>query len=240
MLKGYYDGGGANGVSRPVVVLAGYFAEDAQWPQFEAAWSDALGDAPSMHAVHAYHRTGNYKGCNVHESRALLGRCVSVLAALDPAIFTAVSCVVPCEEYERVRTELAPLLQDKPIQAFCVDHTVGLMFQTIGADASEPTKHLKQIVFDRNEPFLHWMNRVYTAPPKRKVWWTSFVDNISVGDSSTVRGLQAADVLAWVVHRQYSQGDCPEWHAALTVKTESSRHAVYTYERIRGEFRSNG
>jgi hypothetical protein len=220
-------------------VLAGYYAEDVHWPQFTAAWSDALGHAPPMHAAHAYHRTGAYKRWNVRDSRALLGRCVEVLAGLDPARFTAVSCVVPCQDYNRVRSDLAPLLEDKSIHAFCVDHTVGLMFQTFGVDDSDPTKYLKRIVFDRNEPFLHWMNRVNIAPHKRKAWWTQFVDDISPANSSLVPELQAADVLAWVVHRQYSHGDCPEWHGALTARTASNRHAAYTsLEQIKREFRT--
>jgi hypothetical protein len=54
------------------------------------------------------------------------------------------------------------------------------------------------------------------------------VDSITSDDSSTVLGLQSADVLAWVVYRHYNRGDCSDWHAALTAKTKSSRHAVFT------------
>jgi hypothetical protein len=101
------------------------------------------------------------------------------------------------------------------------------MFRQVGADMADPTKNLKQIVFDRNERFLHWMNRVYTAPATRRAWWVPFVAGITAGDSSLILPLQAADVLAWVVGRQQAYADCPEWHATLTVGYPTKAHAVY-------------
>jgi hypothetical protein len=106
------------------------------------------------------------------------------------------------------------------------------MFQRVGFDNSDPTKHLKLVVFDRNEPFIRWMYRVFTAARERRAWWTAYVDDIHTGDASQDLPLQAADVLAWCVGRQHFRHDCQEWYDTLTWGYPPSAHTVYDCGRI--------
>jgi hypothetical protein len=234
VVRGYFDGGGANNIPDPVVALAGYFADDAAWPDLENAWAGVIGDGPPMHAAHAFAAAGVYAGWDRRESRNRLGKCVDILAALDRTRFTAVWCLVPADDYERVQND-RPKLKDKPIHAFCVDHTVGLMLNQIGYDQNNPEKFLKQAYFDQNEGFVHHMYRVWTGPRALRPRWVELFDQISTAKSETVLPLQAADVLAWTIYRQYSRRDVAEWYEALTFGWDTGTYHIYNYDSIKSE-----
>jgi hypothetical protein len=233
VLKGHYDGGGNTGHgSVKTVALAGYFANDEDWIELEKPWAQVIGDGPAMHAYEAFHCCGKYKGWDRGAAHRRLGDCVEVLAALDRQRFHGVSCVVPIHEFERAKQD-RPRLEKKAIHALCVDHCVGPMFRSIGHDDRDPNRYMKQIVFDRNEKFLRYIDQVWRGPRSKHPWWVPYCDSVSSANSERVLPLQAADVLAWTVRRNYAEHDCDEWHAALVSGyADPSAHVVYDHARL--------
>jgi hypothetical protein len=230
VLKGYFDGSERHGI----VVLAGYIAEDCLWPEMELAWANVLDGGPAMHATDAYNCQGDYADWNPNDAHARIDQCVALLHGLDRERFRAYSCVVPLDDFLRVAQHHPERFRNKSVRAFCVDHCVGPMFRHVGVDPHDPSKYLKQVFFDQNERFLHWMNRVFTAPKKRRPWWWSFCAGITPANSRLLLPLQAADVLAWVVGRCYThcEPQVQEWREALVSGYGPSAHVVYDYASV--------
>jgi hypothetical protein len=230
VLKGFFDGSERDGI----VVLAGYIADDGFWPEMESAWARVLDGGPPMHATDAYNCQGDYEGWNLKDAHARIDECVALLHRLDRERFRAYSCVVPFHDFLRAAQQHPERFRDKSVRAFCVDHCVGPMFRHVGFDPGNPDKYLKQIFFDQNERFLHWMNRVYTAPRKRRPWWAYFCAGITPADSRLFLPLQASDVLAWVVGRCYTHGELQvqDWREALVSGYGPSAHVVYDYASL--------
>ena len=244
----YLDGSGdtSNGrAAQRVVTLASIAAYKTAWDLdlFTVQWDDLVrqnGGEP-IHAT-TLHSTGSYD---------ILERAVGVVASLVRPSFHVFGCALDLADYSRV-LPLSPSLQlpqhddrPKPPEAICVDWCVGGLFDRMDIDVDDPLTADIGLVFDRNEEFLHWIYRVWTAPFQKRPWWArkrrrgAFPDariaTIVPGDSDSYRELQAADVVAWVLTRRWTHGDRNDWYAAITAGREGD-FMRYDYDALSKAF----
>lgn len=217
VLQAFYDGSGKDS---SVLTLAGTAADAGIWPAFERVWGQIVNDLNAGKPIHAADlmRNGNSAGARV------VNACVDLLASLDADAYPMRCCSVNMTDFVRVQHARPALGRKKPA-ALCVDVCVGDLFNHLDIDWDEPgTSPLIEIVFDRDEPFLHTIYRVFTAPAKHRPDWARAVrdfpqrpriNSIRAGDTADFLELQAADVLAWVANRHHVTGDHEDWWGKL-------------------------
>jgi len=109
----------------------------------------------------------------------------------------------------------------RPIPAICANYTVGGLRVPKGEDVI--------LYFDRNEEFLHQVNRVWLKLKKRKdSGWARQTRGIIPVDSSQY-AIQAADFIAWTMNREQTHGDYAEWTTSAKMLSESK---LYDYDAI--------
>jgi hypothetical protein len=169
----YLDGSGDEhkGDAQEFVSLAAIAAYKEQWERgFHGAWDELIG----LNAGKRIHAAELYEKGFV----AILDRAVSLIAALQRPSFHVLSCVVNLADYRRVMPLCPKLLNPpdddrppKPAEAVCVDWCVGHLLNRVEIDYETQTPVDIGLVFDRNEEFLRWIYRVWTAPRQIRPWW---------------------------------------------------------------------
>jgi hypothetical protein len=199
VLKAYYDGC-SDGHQREAVTLTGVAATEEVWPNFEQAWTEALrkhlvkDDIVHMVDLMGFHENfsrGN--GWDENQRRALLVGLFNVWGKLYDYDLEARSCTVMLDDWKRADKQLEQLPEPEVI---CVNFCVGGLRLPLSC-GNEPKPVL--LYFDKNEPFMHKINRVWQR--KRKIANTLFsqIRTIEKADSRCFP-IQAADILAWIVN----------------------------------------
>jgi Protein of unknown function (DUF3800) len=235
--------------SQEYVALASIAAYKEQWDAaFQAAWDELvrLNGGEPIHAA-ALHRNG---------STDILGRAVHEVAALRRPSFHAFGCVVSLADYARA-VPLCPKLSEpplddrpKPPEAVCVDWCVGGLFDRLEIDFDKKAPTDIGLVFDRNEGFQHWIQRVWTAPFEKRPWWARKrvgrddwerprIAGIASGDMESYTQLQAADVIAWVIRRKETHGDRNEWYDEITAGRRAD-FKYYNFKRLLVRYAPDG
>lgn len=198
-LKAYYDGC-SDEQQREAVTLTGVAATEEVWPDFERAWLAVLqkhlvkDNIVHMADLMGFH--GNFSrenGWNEDQRRALLIDLFNVWGSMHDVDFEARSCTVILDDWTRANDELEQLVEP---EAICVNFCVGGLRLPLSC-GNEPKPIM--LYFDRNEPFMHKINRVWER--KRKIANTLFsqIRTIEKADSEYLP-IQAADILAWIVN----------------------------------------
>jgi len=182
------------------------------------------------------------------EQLALLDRAIAIVSGLRSDAFHPFGCVVDLADYRRAQPDcpelvsptLAPEpIKPKPAEAVCVDWCVGRLFGRVWYDRANPNPPDIELFFDRDEPFLHWINRVYNGEPAKRPWWAKRgrrngdprVAGIYPSSKKERPEIQAADIIAWVCNRHHTKGDVGDWHAAIT-KGREADFKFYNYKRL--------
>jgi len=182
-----------------------------------------------------------------HGAIETLERAVQVVARLDRPSFHWFGCVINLIDYAKV-VPLCPALSDPPHddrptppEAVCVDWCVGGLFDRLEIDYEKKAPTDIELIFDRNEDFLHWIHRLWVAPFEIRPWWARNrvrddwerprIARIVDGDSNSYLELQAADVIAWVIRRRRTHGDRNDWYEALTLGREAD-FKYFNYKRL--------
>ena len=142
---------------------------------------------------------GRFKGWDDQKKHQLLTALLNVLAKVRPMGMSVYSCTVFFHAYETAKAQIPT---PRKLEAMCVNHCVGgLQLKAEKLEGEPITLHL---FFDRNEPFLNTVNQVWLQQKKRKNGWPHQVRDIQFVDD-TCPGIQAADLLAWILNRHRSE-----------------------------------
>ena len=245
----YLDGSGdtARGAgSQQIVTLASIAAYQPAWVAFQRAWDlvvQSNGGQPIHAAALHYEASAG--------SITIIDKAVQVIADLDVAAFNCFACGVSLSDYDRALRE-CPYLQapphykqPKPPEAICVDWCTGHLFNRLDIDVDKEDPVNIELVFDRNEGFIHWIHRVWTAPTKVRPnwakkrrsgdWLKARITSVKSADMETYRELQAADVVAWVVNRHHTHGDRDTWYDKLQDKHKRD-FKFYDYKALMSRY----
>lgn len=200
MLSVYLDGSGKTDGRYSALTLAGVAVSEMVRAAFEASWQDALRrlGLPWWHTTDARRRWKS-------EPKAFFKAVEALFQALEPfrdQRLWAYSATVVLDDYARARREMTL----RAPEALCVDGSVGSL-------GYKDEKDLPIVLyFDQGEEFRKHIQRVWEAARARKrEWryrrprgWVWQVERIASADSRESCGLQAADLLAWLVNRHHS------------------------------------
>lgn len=221
-VKAYYDGSGADEGKARSISLAGYAGPPDFWAYFEERWKSVLaGDgqrpvARYLHMRDANALRGEFSPENGWTKLAVTALIDDVMKCLNAASnehgdrVSGVSCTVRLDDYERALSVL-PQLQNKEPAAICVDNCVTVALQLL-PEAPEGQGILGkldsiELYFDRNERFLHKINRIWNRPYAKRSKPLQLVHRIVSVDMKSTYPLQAADFLAWHTNRHLSSQD---------------------------------
>lgn len=218
-LKAYFDGSGySKDPNSGHLTLAGYIGIDDAWSEFNVAWRNMLArhGCAYMHMIEAKHLDKEFaiqKGWTEAKVSAVIEDLISSCFAeigwhkyRDK--FCGVSCTIDLTDYRRVCAEFPGFEKRKSPESICVDCVVTVALSMLPADDSSETGKMGhvELIFDRNEAFLHKINQPWLEHKKRSEI-LRHIASICTADMRNVPGLQAADVLAWYANYSHREGD---------------------------------
>lgn len=251
-LKAYFDSSRYDGTSsekdieatseskgdkkyQKVLTLSGFAATETVWCRFEPDWKRVLDkyNISSFHMTDAMRSKGIFKGWDKAKVNSLVKDLFNIIGKYRSEELMARSCSVLLEEYDEAKRDIPNL---RPAEAICVDFCIGGLWIP-SADINSPEPCIS-LYFDKNEPFLHQINRVWVNARSRSKTkgWPKQVKRIESAGSKTTVALQAADMYALIVnrfHRGYSQ---PEFHYVISHLMASHYTEIYDYQRIKAKY----
>jgi len=189
------------------VTLTGIAASDVIWESFERIWGGVLKSysVAALHMSKLMHFRGDFKvenGWNQRRRNQFLGELWNVIGSFRMQHLVAYSCSVVMDDWSRAKRNLPSLTSPESMCAnFCVG---GLHLPIEYQEESKPVL----LYFDRNERFMHKVNRVWVRHKKRRGTLFSQIRNIIAVDS-TKYAIQAADLLAWIENKEARGEDYP-------------------------------
>jgi len=185
------------------MVLSGVGASDEAWKAFDDAWNVALSEV----GIETWHSTDNFR----RRSRASKPEApiplVNVIGKQVTQEFNAVSFAVDKAAAAAARI-IAPGTVP-PVEQMLMD----LCFRRVGVakEDSDQAGRL-QVLFDQNEPFIrqlkpYWQTRRTELRRAKKHGWPTQIYKMEPARSEDHPGLQAADLLSWVIRCRYEYGD---------------------------------
>jgi len=209
-VKSFNDGSGKS--DSKAISLACAAALEPQWLEFDKDWGELLAEygLRCFHMADAMALRNHFtaeRGWSEPRVEEIVHRIFVILHKHQSMGMQFRCATVIREDYERARVEHPTL---RPMASICVNFTVGGL--------AIPTGEQAILYFDRNEEFLHKVNRVWLKKRKRKktnIGWVRQVTNIIPVDSAQY-AIQAADVVAWTMNRKFTVGDYRE----LTFRTQ--------------------
>jgi hypothetical protein len=227
----YYDGT-IDGKHKKAMTLTGLAAPERLWVTFEAEWDKCL---TGNHVYEDFHMTdfmsgqGYWATLGKHEKEKLIKDLWNVFGRNRDSRLRAYSCTVLLEEYKKAQLKVPNLREP---EAMCVDFCVGGL-QLTKEELSIPKPIL--LYFDRNEKFMHKINRVWQKIPGKNNYagtrrgWPYQIRNIIPVDMSYIP-IQAADMIAWSINHQYCKPDDPMTVFFKTAPILAVQHFTRVYD----------
>ena len=194
-LTAYCDESGTQGHD---LILAGYLAPASEWLRVEEAWSGALRDADlsefKMQDCHQGH--GEFRGRA--DRVELRERFFSIIESAEVDGFAV---RIDLTTFDEVRKKLERSIRPGYNKVYLHGFSALLQFMT-GLAADHPVNERIEFVFDENDEFsgraLHMYKALMAMPA---LAYRDRLGAISFEDSKRLTPLQAADTLAYRVHR---------------------------------------
>ena len=202
ILSAFVDDSGSDEASR-YFVLAGYVMQAPFWEAFSDEWASGLRREPTIeyfHMADAEYGDGNLKGLGEPLRKLKVNELSDVISKFEPL---AVSSWLSWESYRKIaRANIHPKI-DSPYAV--------LFYQVMRAVHEFQIKtnpqgkyHRVDFVFDDQSKIgfraLQWYSALKTAAPEP---YKSMMGVMPVfEDDKKIVALQAADMLAWHVHRE--------------------------------------
>lgn len=173
---------------------------------------------------------GVFVGWDEPRKNKLVADLWNVIGSFRGTSLRAYSCTVPTADYERAKSEFPTL---RPLPAICANFCVGGLHIT----PEEQGKDYRCILlyFDRDEPFMHTVNRVWLRRRKQRGFMRQIL-NIIPTDREESFPVQAADFLAWGINRHYCEPEKQAWRLFAPVIAIEHFTALYDYDRIAKEY----
>ncbi len=231
MLKVYCDGSGnSRSTACRYLTLSGIFASDLVWRALEDRWAAALEKhgVPYSHMSELLSSEGpfaKWKGKDQGQKKiALTNDLLSCLWHKDRASFFGCSVTVDLSEYRKFS---GPRL--KPVGAVCVD-----VCMTHAFEHPEYCKGRTEVFFDKNEEFIHWIERLWNRNKSKADSWAGYISTIAPAEMRDVIPIQVADLLAWSTNRKYASGVGDFWGSAnmMIALRMNHFHALYGREDL--------
>jgi Protein of unknown function (DUF3800) len=251
-IAAYYDSSGKiDDPNARFLVLAGFAAPDSVWPHFEVKWGAVL----RKYGVDYSHmkeltqldeQFSPERGWSKAHRQAFILALMNVWGEFVDTRLQAYSCCIALDDYRRIKEE-NPSLKEKKAKEVCLNCCVdccvgGLHIAQEDFDVPRPIS----LYFDENESFLDRIMRVYNSKKgakakRRRQGWPYQVASITVASARDVYPLQAADLLAWGVHRHYvsaSQDGYVEGEELYEMSLLMGQRASYFgYEQLKEEYK---
>jgi hypothetical protein len=195
VLKIYLDGSGkSTDPQAHYVTLAAVLASDSALVRLEAVWGKVLCEyhVPYSHMSEVLGGRGPFVGWDNNQKRAFVTGLLNGLGKLREDLIAA-SATVDLNEFKKV------IGASKPVEAVCVDLCMSVAFHH-----PDFNQRRAEIVFDRGEQFMCWIERVWSRNKRNPTTWASYISSIVPGDMADVVPLQVADLLAWGANRRYN------------------------------------
>jgi hypothetical protein len=91
-----------------------------------------------------------------------------------------------------------------------------------------------ELYFDRNESFRgHVYSEWAIKKRSKKPWWSDMVKTVAPARMEDTPGLQAADMVAWLLNRHYSQGDLGNWVGVVNTFLDRADRRYAGYDEIK-------
>ena len=225
-LAAYYDSS-ADEKRIQSVTLSGVCATEMVWTTFEDRWALALGSVDRLHMAPLMSSKKEFLGWDDNRKQNLLQRLWNAVGELRGQHLLAYTCTVLIPDWSLAKKQIPDLCSPESI---CVNFCVGNLHFDIES-ASEPSPLI--LYFDRTEPFMKKINRVWLRARKNNGTFFSYVRNIIPVDDSE-RPIQLADMLAWTANKNACGSQYPhQWllESASTLMIEHYKR-VYDFDTI--------
>jgi hypothetical protein len=122
--------------------------------------------------------------------------------------FYGATCTIELADFAKAQEEI-PALKDRTPEQVCLDYVLQVPIAMIPTTEDGGEKiGTAELLFDRNEPFLKYVDRLWRSPKRRKGYhFLRHVSDVRPTDSRTDPPLQAVDFLAWATNRAFSTHD---------------------------------
>jgi hypothetical protein len=201
-LRAYCDESGTEGND---FVIAGYVAPASEWQKLETPWNEALQLAglSEFKMSDCEMGTGEFAGrTDRPELQALF---IALIRSIDARGFAA---RIDLATYLTVRERIAAGLRQGYDPAYLRTFDMEVQFITSVLDASVPKDERIAFIFDQQDEFAFKANQIY-ANMLQSHAQRDRLGPLSFADSKRLPPLQAADMLAYEVHRQFRHGERP-------------------------------
>jgi hypothetical protein len=212
--QAYLDGSGKKVDAVRSLAAVAHF--EVALTDFDADWYKAM----QRYGKRSFHMCDEVSAPNSHD---LIRDLINVMFKHKSRGLQFRACTVIVKDYHKAK-EQHPTL--RPLPAICANFCVGGL--------GLPHNHDMMLHFDRNEDFMHQVNRVWLHlknKPKLRPLWVEQTRNILPVNSSYY-GVQAADLIAWSLNRAYTHGDYEEWKRAAQLLCLPNGLKVYNYDAI--------
>lgn len=202
----YFDGSGnTSNSSLKFFTLSGFVSHAHVWRSFELRWKAVLYEyqIAHFHMTDAYARRKLFKDWEREKIDKLLSCLLSVVGEYHQKDFECYSCIVALEDYRKAKIKIESNgYKLRSPESICVNACAGRIPFPEGCTGIK-------LYFDRNEKFMHKINRNWEKMRKQGTGWARQIESIEPIDSSRP-GIQAADIFAWWSRRYYENPDHPK------------------------------
>lgn len=201
-LVAYFDDSGTH-VGSPIVVMAGFTGTSAQWKKFETAWSDRLAmPLPGRPPLRRFHMAP----CNAQRDDFVdwsREQCAAISDAFAQIIVDAgvVGYGIAISQSDWDELISGPLRDfygdaEKACVTFCILNTLE---RAAAFDSLAPV----EFVFDNRPARTDANSRIFNVFRRNFINEDEWVEPVSISFESSDKSLplQAADILAWELHR---------------------------------------
>lgn len=190
-----------SGTQRNDLVLAGYLAPAAVWTEISAAWTRLLQQKglSEFKACDCYQGDGEFKGrddrIEIRESFYLM---------MDKSNVDAFAVRIDLKTFDNVRNKLAPNMKAGFNKAYLHGFSALLQFMT-ELVSDKPHEERINFCFDEQDEFRGRALEMFEAIKKMSgiPIRSNRLGTITFGDSRLLAPVQAADALAYRVHRDH-------------------------------------
>lgn len=222
-LRFYGDESGSHG--KGTFVIAGYLATEYNWEQFNLDWNAALAETPG---IPFFHRERNYRGKTPFDGwteqarEDKLKRMIRVFERFGGNI-VELSSTVAWDEYRAVMDGPLAEIISNPYY-LCQLGVISLAVDWVRRKSVEESGI--SFVFDyqfqhQAEAVRQFTDIVKQLPPE----FAKYLSGICFMDDQKTAGLQAADLIAWQVRRDYAR--LPEDRGQTRPELELLRKGIY-------------
>jgi Protein of unknown function (DUF3800) len=201
----YGDDSGTNEGS-VVCVVAGYLGDRENWLRFSSDWQVTLDTDPKLPYFkmrECHHLDGAFTGWTRDAANLKLDQFVGLVNHYNPGL-AEFGSVMPRDVFKRhVDSSRDPLFRDPYF--FCLFAvTVGASRFVHTLDAVGERKGISFVLDEQGEKERDAAKQFYLCKGILPAEWESCLEMISFGDDKRFKPLQAADLIAWQVRRQFA------------------------------------